>query len=113
GVAAFQRGPLGLRYVQAQSVILGVITLDLFVVLLGGATALLPIYARDILAVGPIGLGLLRSAPAAGALITAIVLSRYPVERHIGYKMFAVVAIFGVTTIAFALSTSFPVSLLA
>ena len=89
------------------------ITLDLFVVLLGGVTALLPIYARDILSVGPIGLGLLRSAPAAGALITAIVLSRQPVERHIGHKMFAVVAIYGVATIVFALSTSFPLSLLA
>jgi MFS family permease len=72
----------------------------------------LPIYAKDILAVGPIGLGLLRSAPAAGALITSIVLSRHPVERHIGPKMFAVVAIFGMATIAFALSTWFPVSLL-
>jgi hypothetical protein len=102
----------GFDYIRSRRRLLGVITLDLFVVLLGGATALLPIYARDILAVGPIGLGLLRSAPAAGALITAIVLSRYPVERHIGTKMFAVVAIFGVTTIAFAVSTSFPISLL-
>jgi predicted MFS family arabinose efflux permease len=81
--------------------------------ILGGATALLPIYARDILAVGPIGLGLLRSAPAAGALITAIVLARHPVERHIGRKMFAVVGIFGVTTIVFGLSTWFPLSLFA
>ena len=89
------------------------ITLDLFVVLLGGVTALLPIFARDILAVGPIGLGLLRSAPAAGALITAVVLSHHPVERHIGPKMFAVVAIYGVTTIAFGLSTWFPLSLMA
>jgi predicted MFS family arabinose efflux permease len=72
----------------------------------------MPIYARDILSVGPIGLGLLRSAPAAGALITSIVLSRHPVERHIGRKMFAVVAIYGVATIMFALSTSFPLSLL-
>jgi MFS family permease len=103
----------GFEYIRSRRRLLGVITLDLFVVLLGGATALLPIYARDILEVGPIGLGLLRSAPAAGALITAIVLSRHPVERHIGYKMFAVVAIFGVTTIAFALSASFPISLLA
>jgi MFS family permease len=103
----------GFEYIRSRRRLLGVITLDLFVVLLGGATALLPIYARDILAVGPTGLGLLRSAPAAGALITAIVLSRHPVERHIGHKMFAVVAIFGVTTIAFAVSTSFPISLLA
>jgi MFS family permease len=103
----------GFAYIRSRRRLLGVITLDLFVVLLGGATALLPIYARDILSVGPIGLGLLRSAPAAGALITAIVLSRHPVERHIGHKMFAVVAIFGVTTIVFALSTSFLVSLLS
>lgn len=103
----------GFEYIRTRRRLLGVITLDLFVVLLGGATALLPIYARDILAGGPIGLGLLRSEPAAGALITTIVLSRRPVERHIGPKMFAVVAIYGVATIAFALSTSFPLSLLA
>jgi len=102
----------GFEYIRSSRRLLGVITLDLFVVLLGGATALMPIYARDILSVGPIGLGLLRSAPAAGALITSIVLSRHPVERHIGRKMFAVVAIYGVATIMFALSTSFPLSLL-
>jgi MFS family permease len=103
----------GFHYIRTRQRLLGVITLDLFVVLLGGATALLPVYARDILAVGPAGLGLLRSAPAAGALITAIVLSRHPVERHIGPKMFAVVAIFGVATIVFGLSTWFPLSLAA
>jgi MFS family permease len=103
----------GFEYIRSRRRLLGVITLDLFVVILGGATALLPIYARDILAVGPIGLGLLRSAPAVGALMTAIALSRQPVERHIGQKMFAVVAIFGIATIVFALSTSFPLSLLA
>jgi len=103
----------GFHYVRSRRRLLGVITLDLFVVILGGTTALLPIFARDILAVGPIGLGLLRSAPAVGALMTAIVLSHRPVERHIGRKMFAVSAIYGVTTIVFALSTSFPVSLLA
>src|SRR5262245_53444416 len=94
----------GLHYIRSRRRLLGVITLDLFVVILGGATALLPIYARDILAVGPIGLGLLRSAPAAGALITSIVLARHPVERHIGRKMFAVVGIFGAATIVFGLS---------
>jgi len=103
----------GFEFIRTRPRLLGVITLDLFVVLLGGATALLPIYARDILAVGPIGLGLLRSAPAAGALITATVLSRHPVERHIGPKMFAVVAIYSVATIAFGLSTWFSVSLAA
>ena len=103
----------GFDYIRTRRRLLGVITLDLFVVILGGATALLPIYARDILEVGPIGLGLLRSAPAVGALTTAIVLARTPIERHIGHKMFAVVAIFGVATMAFALSTSFLLSLLA
>jgi MFS family permease len=103
----------GFEYVRTRRRLLGVITLDLFVVLLGGVTGLLPIFAKDILAVGPIGLGLLRSAPAAGALITAIVLSRHPVERHIGRKMFAVVAIYGITTIVFGLSTWFPLSLFA
>jgi MFS family permease len=103
----------GFDYVSSRKRLLGVITLDLFVVLLGGVTGLLPIFAKDILSVGPIGLGLLRSAPAAGALITATILSRYPVERHIGPKMFAVVAIYGVTTIVFGLSTWFPLSLFA
>jgi MFS family permease len=103
----------GFEYIRSRRRLLGVITLDLFVVILGGATALLPIYARDILAVGPIGLGLLRSAPAAGALITSIVLARYPVERHIGRKMFAVVGVFGLATIVFGLSTSFLLSLIA
>ncbi len=103
----------GFHYIRNRRRLLGVIILDLFVVILGGATALLPIYARDILAVGPIGLGLLRSAPAVGALITSPVLARHPIERHIGHKMFAVVGIFGVTTILFGLSTSFPLSLLA
>jgi hypothetical protein len=103
----------GFHYIRTRRRLLGVVTLDLFVVLLGGVTALLPVFARDILEVGPIGLGLLRSAPAAGALITAIVLSRHPIERHIGHKMFAVVAIYGVATIVFGLSTWFPLSLLA
>jgi hypothetical protein len=103
----------GFEYIRSRRRLLGVITLDLFVVILGGAAALLPIYARDILAVGPIGLGLLRSAPAAGALITSIALARHPVERHIGRKMFAVVGVFGLATIVFGLSTSFPLSLIA
>ena len=83
----------GFHYIRSRRRLLGVITLDLFVVILGGATALLPVYARDILVVGPVGLGLLRSAPAVGALITSIVLARHPIERHIGRKMFAVVGI--------------------
>src|SRR5215475_1887255 len=103
----------GIHYIRSRHRLLGVITLDLFVVILGGATALLPIFARDILSAGPVGLGLLRSAPAAGALITSIVLARHPVERHIGRKMFAVVGIFGAATIVFGLSQWFPMSLLA
>jgi MFS family permease len=103
----------GFHYIRTRPRLLGVVTLDLFVVVLGGATALLPIYARDILMVGPLGLGLLRSAPAVGALTTALVLSHHPVQRHIGPKMFAVVAIYGIATIVFALSTSFPLSLAA
>jgi len=103
----------GFEFIRTRPRLLGVITLDLFVVLLGGAIALLPIFARDILQVGPIGLGLLRSAPAAGALTTAIVLSRRPVERYIGPKMFVVVGIYSVATIVFGLSTWFPLSLAA
>ncbi len=103
----------GFEFIMTRRRLLGVITLDLFVVILGGATALLPIYARDILAVGPSGLGLLRSAPAAGALLTTIILSRHPIERHVGKAMFAVVAIYGVGTMIFAVSTYFPLSLAA
>jgi MFS family permease len=103
----------GVEFIWSRPRLLGVITLDLVVVILGGVTALLPIYARDILAVGPIGLGLLRSAPAVGALVISIMLARRPIERHIGRKMFAVVAIYGMTTMVFALSTWFPLSLLA
>jgi MFS family permease len=101
----------GFEYVWTRPRLLGVITLDLFVMLLAGATVLLPVFARDILQVGPIGLGLLRSAPAVGALLTALWLSYYPVERHIGIKMFAVVALYGALTIVFGLSTWFPLSL--
>jgi hypothetical protein len=103
----------GFHFIRQRPRLLGVITLDLFVVLLGGATALLPIYARDILDAGPAGLGLLRSAPASGALITAVFLSWRPVERHIGIKMFAVVALFGIATMVFALSTWLPLSMAA
>jgi MFS family permease len=103
----------GWEFIRTNPRLLGVITLDLFVVLLGGATALLPIFAKDILQVGPIGLGLLRSAPAAGALITTVFLSRHPIERYIGPKMFAVVALYGLATTVFGLSTNFALSLAA
>jgi MFS family permease len=103
----------GFHYVRHRPRLFGVITLDLFVALLGGVTALLPIYAKDILLAGPIGLGLLRSAPAIGALTMSILLSHIPVERHIGLKMFAVVALFGAATMLFAVSTWLPLSMVA
>ena len=101
----------GIVFIRNQPVILGAISLDLFAVLLGGATALLPVYARDILVTGPWGLGLLRSAPAAGALAMSIFLAHAMIERRIGRIMFGAVVIFGVATIVFAVSTSFVLSL--
>ena len=109
----YERVAEGVRFVRSRPVVLGAISLDLFAVLLGGATALLPIYARDILHVGPVGLGFLRSAPAVGAFATAFFLTQYPIKQHVGAKMFGAVAIFGVATIVFGFSTWFPVSLAA
>ena len=109
----FARVVEGIRFVRERPVVLGAISLDLFAVLLGGAVALLPVYARDILHVGPAGLGVLRSAPAVGAGLTALALARWPIARRSGLSMFACVAIFGVATIVFGLSTSFAVSLVA
>jgi MFS family permease len=103
----------GIRFVRERPVVMGAISLDLFAVLLGGAVALLPIYARDILHAGPIGLGFLRSAPAAGAAVTAFTLARWPVESRMGTRMFLAVAIFGVATIVFGLSRDFFLSLAA
>jgi MFS family permease len=103
----------GLAFIWRRQEIFGAISLDLFAVLLGGATALLPIYARDILAAGPIGLGMLRSAPAAGALLVSAALARWPLSRHSGPAMFAAVALFGVATCVFAVSQSFVLSLAA
>jgi MFS family permease len=101
----------GLAYIWQSKVVLGAISLDLFAVLLGGATALLPIFARDILHVGADGFGLLRSAPAAGAALVALVLAVRPVHRKAGRAMFAGVAIFGLATVIFGFSRSFPLSL--
>ena len=103
----------GLAFIWRRKEILGAISLDLFAVLLGGATALLPIYARDILFTGPVGLGMLRSAPAVGALIVSAALARWPLQRHAGKAMFAGVAIFGLGTCVFAVSQSFALSLAA
>lgn len=103
----------GVEFVLQRKVLLGAISLDLFAVLLGGATALLPIYARDILHTGPIGLGLLRSAPAAGALLMSVALAHSPLQRHVGHRLFGAVAIFGLATLVFGLSTQFGLSMLA
>jgi MFS family permease len=103
----------GLRFVRSREVVLGAILLDLFAVLFGGATALLPAYARDVLHVGPTGLGLLRTAPGAGAAICAILIAFVPITRHVGRWMFGGVALFGATTVVFGASTIFAISLLA
>jgi len=103
----------GIHYIRTRPEILGAISLDLFAVLLGGATALLPAYAKDILQAGPWGLGLLRSAPAVGALAMSLALVRFPLQRRAGGTMFGAVAVFGAATIVFALSTSFQLSLAA
>ncbi|MCW2476460.1 MFS transporter [Candidatus Symbiopectobacterium sp. NZEC151] len=103
----------GVRFIRARPDVLGVISLDLFAVLLGGATALLPIFAKDILHTGPWGLGLLRGAPAVGALLMGFWLTRHAMERNVGKIMFASVAGFGVATLVFALSTQLWLSLLA
>ncbi len=101
----------GVAYIRSRPAIFGAISLDLFAVLLGGATALLPIYARDILSVGPWGLGLLSSAPAVGALATSLFLARHPLEKKAGQAMFAGVIVFGFATLVFAVSTSYLFSL--
>ncbi|MFL6627283.1 MAG: MFS transporter [Vitreoscilla sp.] len=103
----------GVRFIRAKPVVLGAISLDLFAVLLGGAVALLPIYARDILHVGPQGLGLLRGAPAMGALLMSLVLARWTIRSRAGAILFSCVAIFGVTTIVFGLSPWFWLSMVA
>jgi MFS family permease len=109
----YERVAEGVKFVRSRPVVLGAISLDLFAVLLGGATALLPVYARDILHAGPLGLGFLRSAPAAGAFSMAFFLTHWPLKQKVGAKMFAAVAVFGAATIVFGLSTWFPLSLLA
>ncbi|WP_114950700.1 MFS transporter [Sphingosinicella terrae] len=103
----------GLSYVRTNRLVLGAITLDLFAVFLAGATALLPIYARDILAVGPEGLAQLGAAPAAGAALTALYFSFRPLRTEVGMKMLGAVMVFGGATIAFGLSRWMPLSLLA
>jgi MFS family permease len=103
----------GVRFVRNNPAILGTISLDLFAVLLGGATALLPIYARDILQTGPLGLGILRASPAVGALLTTVFLARHPIERRVGMRMFQSVIVFGMATVVFAVSHWMWLSILA
>ena len=103
----------GVGFVRRNPTVFGTISLDLFAVLLGGATALLPIFASDVLRVGPVGLGLLRSAPAAGALLTTFLLARRPLQSHVGMRMFQSVIVFGLATIVFGLSREMWLSLLA
>ena len=103
----------GIAYVWQNKIVFGAISLDLFAVLLGGATALLPVFARDVLHVGPHGFGLLRAGPAMGATLVAITLASVPIRRHAGLIMFGGVAVFGVATVVFGLSTSLPLSIVA
>ncbi|MFZ4745146.1 MAG: MFS transporter [Limnohabitans sp.] len=103
----------GAHFVWHHKVLLGAIALDLFAVLLGGATALLPIFAKDILHTGPEGLGILRSSPAVGALLMAVVLTKWPIERKVGRWMLVAVAVFGIANLVFGLSTNMALSIAA
>jgi MFS family permease len=103
----------GVRFIRSNPAILGTISLDLFAVLFGGATALLPIYARDILQAGPLGLGILRAAPAVGALLMTALLAQHSLQRRVGLRMFQAVIVFGVATVVFAVSHWMWLSVLA
>ena len=103
----------GFHFVWNHKLLLGATSLDLFAVLLGGATALLPIYARDILHIGPLGLGVLRAAPAVGALLMSVALMRWPMRRHVGPRLLGAVIVFGIATVVFGLSEHFMLSLIA
>ncbi|MHA6492434.1 MFS transporter [Pseudomonas borbori] len=96
----------GFRFIRSRAEVFGAVSMDMVAVLLGGINALMPVFAKDILLTGPWGLGLLRSAPAVGALLMSVWLARFPIERKVGPVMFTSVAIFGVATIGFGLSTS-------
>ena len=103
----------GINFIWRNKTLLGAISLDLFAVLLGGATALLPIYAKDILNVGPEGLGILRAAPALGALICALFIAQWPMKTKVGKKLFSAVGVFGISMLVFGISTSFILSVVA
>jgi len=110
---AWQRFTAGIRFIRSRPIILGTISLDLFAVLLGGVVALLPIYAQEVLEVGPAGLGALRSAMALGEVAVGFYLSTRPFNRHVGMTMFIAVAIFGLANLVFALSSLFWLSFVA
>lgn len=103
----------GISFIRSKPELLGAISLDLFAVLLGGSTALLPIYAQDIFHIGPIGLGILRAAPAVGALLMSAFLARHPLRQRVGKIMFMAVIVFGIATLVFAVSTSIVFSVVA
>ncbi len=103
----------GFRFIRSEKIVLGAISLDLFAVLLGGAVALMPVYARDILHAGPLGLGLLRAAPGIGALVVALYLARHGIRDRAGHVLFIFVALFGFFTVVFGLSRSIPLSIFA
>lgn len=103
----------GIAFLRRRRDLLGAISLDLFAVLLGGATAMLPVYADDILHLGPIGLGILRASPAIGALLGSVILARYPLRGHAGPIMFASVGVFGMATIVFGLSHTLALSVVS
>jgi MFS family permease len=111
--ATWQTLLAGVHYVRSNPVVLGAISLDLFAVLLGGATALLPMFAKDILHVGPWGLGLLRAAPAAGAFAMSLVLATRPITGRAGSRLLGAVAVYGAATLVFGLSSLFAVSIVA
>jgi len=111
--ATWQTLLAGVSYVRGNPVVLGAISLDLFAVLLGGATALLPMFAKDLLHVGPWGLGLLRGAPAIGALAMSLALTRWPIARRAGPRMLWAVAVYGAAIAVFGVSTSFALAMLA
>lgn len=103
----------GIAFISKNPIVLGAMSLDMFAVIFGGATALLPIFARDVFDVGTWGLGVMRAMPAVGALTISFLLAHYPIRRHLGRIMFAGVTMFGISTIVFGLSTYFPLSLVA
>lgn len=103
----------GFKFIRGEKIVLGAISLDMFAVLLGGAVALMPVFASDILVLGPLGLGLLRAAPGVGAIAMAIYLASFPIKHHSGLAMFAGVAVFGLGTVIFGLSETAWLSILA